>query len=608
VADTFTANYGWTKPDIGASDDTWGDKWNVNLDGIDAQLRTVQDGTIGPEGPQGPIGPPGAAGSPGPTGPQGLPGQTGATGPQGPQGPQGPASFPDAPNTSQRYGRFNSVWQLDAIQTDAAADGNAYGRVNNAWATVLPTTGGTITGGLTVNQVLTVQGSNSLVLNAPVTGGSQRAILGMAANITRWQLMLGDGTAEGANNVGANFSLAAYSVTGAFLGNWLTIARNDGSTVFNGSGVTIQGGLSVNGTLALASPNNLAIYGGSNGQVLTTNGSGILSWATPAGGGGGIADAPNDGTAYARKSAAWAHLTHTDITDWTATLAPYALTTAVPVASSTTPLADGVAAVGTGTTYARADHVHPLPPQAMGDNRIINGNFAVNQRGQVSGTALAAAAYGHDRWKAGASGCTYTFTAALPDTTATITVGTLTQVIEAGMIEGGVYTLSWTGTAQARVYQGTPTGVYAAGPIRTPSLPAGVNTIVEFNAGTLTGVKLEIGSVATPFNRQSLAKSLADCQRYYQKIGGVNAADVAFQVNAGAAGSLGNFSSNIGIPAMRAAPTATRVGAWTLSNVSTYNLYPSTSNLAVQITPTTTGSTFMFTADATTYLTLSAEL
>jgi hypothetical protein len=31
-----------------------------------------------------------------------------------------------------------------------------------------------------------------------------------------------------------------------------------------------------------------------------------------------------------------------------------------------------------------------------------------------------------------------------------------------------------------------------------------------------TGVKLEIGSVATPYNRQSLAKSMADCQRYYQ--------------------------------------------------------------------------------------------
>jgi hypothetical protein len=31
----------------------------------------------------------------------------------------------------------------------------------------------------------------------------------------------------------------------------------------------------------------------------------------------------------------------------------------------------------------------------------------------------------------------------------------------------------------------------------------------------ITGVKMEIGSVATPFNRDSLAKKMADCQRYY---------------------------------------------------------------------------------------------
>jgi len=33
--------------------------------------------------------------------------------------------------------------------------------------------------------------------------------------------------------------------------------------------------------------------------------------------------------------------------------------TAIPAPSSTTPIVDGTAAVGTGTTYARADHVHP---------------------------------------------------------------------------------------------------------------------------------------------------------------------------------------------------------------------------------------------------------
>jgi hypothetical protein len=278
----------------------------------------------------------------------------------------------------------------------------------------------------------------------------------------------------------------------------------------------------------------------------------------------------------------------------TASLAPYALTASVPTASSSTPSMDGTAAVGTGTTFARADHVHPSdtsrlaisggtmtgpivlaadPVAAMqpatkqyvdggrlGDNRIINGNFAINQRTYVSGT-LVAAAYGHDRWKAGASGCTYTFTAAVPDTTITITAGTLTQIIEAGIIEGGVYTLSWTGTAQARVYQGTPTGAYAASPIVTASLPAGTNTIVEFNTGTVTRVKLEIGSVATPFNRQSLAKSMADCQRYY----------TFGTVNLGAYGAAGaTFIAHSPLKAtMRAAPTTT-VSPITATNCSAF--------------------------------------
>ena len=55
VADTFTFNYGWTKPDPGASDDTWGDKLNADLDAIDAQVRAIADGFR--EGRQGPPGP-----------------------------------------------------------------------------------------------------------------------------------------------------------------------------------------------------------------------------------------------------------------------------------------------------------------------------------------------------------------------------------------------------------------------------------------------------------------------------------------------------------------------------------------------------------------------
>ena len=60
----------------------------------------------------------------------------------------------------------------------------------------------------------------------------------------------------------------------------------------------------------------------------------------------------------------------------------------------------------------------------VGRNVVINGNFGINQRAYASGTALAAGAYAHDRFKAGSGGCTYAFTQTVPDTAITITAGT----------------------------------------------------------------------------------------------------------------------------------------------------------------------------------------
>ena len=54
-----------------------------------------------------------------------------------------------------------------------------------------------------------------------------------------------------------------------------------------------------------------------------------------------LSDAPNNGGLYARMNAAW-------------TLVP-----APPQASTTLPAMNGAAAIGTGNTWARADHVHP---------------------------------------------------------------------------------------------------------------------------------------------------------------------------------------------------------------------------------------------------------
>jgi hypothetical protein len=291
------------------------------------------------------------------------------------------------------------------------------------------------TGNATFGSTLTVNSltgnTPNLILNKP-TGGSA-AIMGQtAAGLSRWQLQLGNVNAELGSDAGSNFELDFYNDAGAIKGTPLTIARNTGMATF-GYGVTVtgglnaNGGLAVNGTLAI-SIGNFILLGGTPGQFLQTNGSGVLNWGTPAGGGGGggipeapldgqlygreaanwvviPADAPNDGTAYARKSDAWAHLLHTDITDWTATLsnyyltsnpsgyqtaaqvsaalAPYALITSLPAASNALPLVDGTAAAGTAAAYARADHVHPALTSGLGDvNDIVyfgdGSDFAVS--------------------------------------------------------------------------------------------------------------------------------------------------------------------------------------------------------------------------------------
>ena len=148
-------------------------------------------------------------------------------------------------------------------------------------------------------------------------------------------------------------------------------------------------------------------------------------------------------------------------------------------------------------------------------NRIIDGGFTINQRGYTSGTSLSSGSYGHDRWKGGASGGTYTFTQGSTgvNTTITITAGSIIQVIEgANLPEGGTYVLSWTGTAQGKIGSGS----FGASGI-TGTITAGTNTNIEFNTGTCGNVQLEVGSTATSFDYRPYGTELQLCQRYCYK-------------------------------------------------------------------------------------------
>ena len=141
-------------------------------------------------------------------------------------------------------------------------------------------------------------------------------------------------------------------------------------------------------------------------------------------------------------------------------------------------------------------------------NRLRNGRFNVNQRAVSGSVVLAAGVYGHDGWKAGAAGCTYTFSGGV----LTISAGSLSQVVEDKDIEGGTFCLSWTGSATGRLNN---SGAYGASGL-TGSLAALTSAYVEFSTGTLSAVQLEPGSMPSPLERAPYALELTRCQRYYQ--------------------------------------------------------------------------------------------
>jgi hypothetical protein len=243
-------------------------------------------------------------------------------------------------------------------------------------------------------------------------------------------------------------------------------------------------------------------------------------------------------------------------------------------------------------------------PLAGFHNAIINGNFAINQRG-VSGTVtLSAGAYGHDRWKAGASGCTYTFATSSNVTTLTISAGSLVQVIEGSNLFSGTYALSFTGTAQGKIGAGS----FGASGI-TGSVTGGTNLSVEFNTGTLAQVQLEAGSVATPFERRPVGTELALCQRYYTKLGGEASNDILIQ---GAMSTTVSVSATFALPVvMRSTPTGTKVGTWaTLAAVQPQIVRASRAMLTLNTTGTSASivGSSTGTVDTTTYITLDAEL
>lgn len=123
---------------------------------------------------------------------------------------------------------------------------------------------------------------------------------------------------------------------------------------------------------------------------------------------------------------------------------------------------------------------------------------------------------------------------------------------------------------------------------------------------SIAQVQLEISATATAFEMLPSGADLSLCKRYYQRIG---AGSLGYQFQGYQdAGSEAGESIFLGA-AMRAAPTATKAGTWTVTNCGQPSFGTVTDSIVqIKATATALGPVSFSTADSTTYIELNAEL
>jgi hypothetical protein len=240
-------------------------------------------------------------------------------------------------------------------------------------------------------------------------------------------------------------------------------------------------------------------------------------------------------------------------------------------------------------------------------SRFINGGMVVDQRnsGASVSSSTGAITYTVDRWYVYATGAAVTaqritssntaFTNAIRITGAAsntgVSFGQRIEVQNSYDLAGKTVTLSFYAASSASItltwkafYAGAAndfttqtqsnTGTQATTSTLTKysatfTLPSAATTgvSVEFSVASLTsgtiditGVQLELGSVATPFERRNYEQELGLCQRYYHVNG-------SFRVRGYS--SSGVLSGNVFYPrAMRVAPTWATITNGTSANAS----------------------------------------
>ena len=219
-------------------------------------------------------------------------------------------------------------------------------------------------------------------------------------------------------------------------------------------------------------------------------------------------------------------------------------------------------------------------------NLLINGDFAINQRGASSYVYTSAKIYGVDRWYLTVANVT----ASVSGTTLTLTsTNTSAGVMQSQDLENfakfksKTVTVSFNATRSAgsfaiQVSDGVDTTtssyisatgtVTATHTVNASATKLTVSIMQGSVATTITPIycKLELGSIATPFVPPLTAEELLKCQRYYWKL---NSASAFANIASGIFRDTTKFRALFYTPTvMRTSSTVTINGTLTLLNAS----------------------------------------
>lgn len=134
----------------------------------------------------------------------------------------------DAPSDGLPYSRLNAAW-VPGAYSEAPSDGSLYGRLNSAWSKAVKLVGDIMTGNLEIKPA----GGAAQLFLTKIASGQKASVVGRSNSLSRWELHLGDATAESAG-AGSDFSLQRFNDAGTLIDTVLKGTRVDGLLTIKG--------------------------------------------------------------------------------------------------------------------------------------------------------------------------------------------------------------------------------------------------------------------------------------------------------------------------------------------------------------------------------------